>query len=183
MVNAYIKVGKDFNDILLISSGWTRETQTQTILDEDAVDFSKLKGYIAYTGDDGQNHLKFDQGKYDSYLEEVKKQEEAEKRKKELEEAEKALVESVTIEYKKSDKTGYKLKCYKIGDNVFKEIYVEDDGANLNDGTDYTRPITYKDGMTITKGLWYTDGSDIWECIKDGQANSFSDKEYFDIIE
>ena len=55
--------------------------------------------------------------------------------------------------------------------------------TKIYDGTDYTRPITYKPGMSVTKGLWYTDGSSIWECLKDGTPTDFSDKEYFDIIE
>ena len=183
MTNVYVKIGLDMNDIQIISSAWTADTQSQFILDDSVVDFSKVNGYVGYVGDDGENHLKFDQDKYNSYLEEVRKQEEAEKRRKELEEAEKALIESVTIEYKKADKAGYKLKCYKIGDTVFKEIYVKDDEVIMNDGSDYTKPITYKDGMSVEKGLWYTDGSDVWECIKEGQPTSFSDKEYFDIIE
>ena len=183
MTNVYVKIGLNMDDIQVIASGWTADTQSQFVLDDSVVDFSKVNGYVGYVGDDGENHLKFDKDKYNSYLEEVRKQEEAEKRKKELEEAEKALIESVTIEYKKSDKAGYKLKCYKIGDTIFKEIYVKDDEILMNDGSDYTKPITYKDGMSVEKGLWYTDGSDVWECIKEGQPTSFSDKEYFDIIE
>lgn len=51
------------------------------------------------------------------------------------------------------------------------------------DGTDYLCPITYIPGMEITIGLWYTDGEDIWEAIKDGIPQDFNDKNYFDIID
>lgn len=183
MTNVYVKVGLDMNDIQIISSGWTTDTQSQFVLDDDVVDFSKVNGYVGYTSDDGENHLKFDQDKYNLYLKKIKKQEEEKQHRKELEEAQKALIESITIEYKQSDKSGYKLKCYKIGDTIFKEIYVKDDEDLMYDGSDYTRPIIYKDGMSVEKGLWYTDNVNIWECIKDGQPSSFSDKEYFDIVE
>ena len=179
MTNVYVKIGLDMNDIQVISTGWTADTQSQFILDSDVLDLSKIAGYVGYVGDDGQKHLKFDQDKYDAHLAEVKKQQEEEKRRKELEEAQQAFLDSITVEYK----VGYKLKCYKIGDYIFKEDYIKEDEVPMYDGSDYTRPITYKEGMSVEKGLWYTDGTSIWECIKEGTPSSFSDKEYFDIIE
>ena len=47
---------------------------------------------------------------------------------------------------------------------------------------DYLNPIPYEVGMTVTVGLFYTDGDDIWECIKTGAPSGFDDKAYFDII-
>lgn len=151
MVNVYIKVGKDFNDISLISSGWTNETQTQAILDEDTIDFSKLKGYIAYTGDDGQNHLKFDQKKYDTYIMEQQKQEiiaEGEKMKQKLSVLsilsaatdEQAFVmrylypewSGKTVSYKKNDRFIYKDKFYKVlQDHTSQADWTPDTASSL----------------------------------------------------
>lgn len=51
------------------------------------------------------------------------------------------------------------------------------------DGTDYLRPITWEPNMEVITGLWYTDGVDVWEAIKNGIPISFEDREYFDIID
>lgn len=184
MAKVYVKFGVDIDDVQIISTNWTADTQTLVTFDEDSIDLTKLEGYKGYVDEkDNGTHVKFDQDKYDAHLAEVKKQQEEEKRQKELEEAQQAFLDSITIEYKESDKEGYKLKCYKIGGYVFKEVYVEEDEVPMNDGSDYTRPITYKEGMSVEKGLWYTNGTSVWECIKEGTPSSFSDKEYFDIIE
>ena len=133
MINVYIKVGVDFNDILLICSAWTSETQTQVILDGDTVDFSKLKGYVAYAGDDGKNHLKFDQEKYNAYIKEQQKQEamkEAQKMQVELQQSvvlsaatdDQAFVmrylypewSGESVSYKKNDRFMYHDKFYKV---------------------------------------------------------------------
>lgn len=133
MTNVYIKVGMDFNDILLISSGWTSETQTQVVLDGDIVDFSKLKGYVAYAGDDGKNHLRFDQEKYNAYIKEQQKQEameEAQKMQAELQQSsvlsyatdEQAFImrylypewSGESVSYKKNDRFMYHNKFYKV---------------------------------------------------------------------
>lgn len=50
------------------------------------------------------------------------------------------------------------------------------------DGTDYLRPITWENGMEISTGLWYTNGMDIWEAIKNGVPANFEDEEFFDIV-
>lgn len=75
MTIAYVKIGFDFNEVLAISSLQTTSTDLKVILDDDLVDFSKVNGYIAYTGDDGQNHLKFDEDRYNEYIKEQKRQE------------------------------------------------------------------------------------------------------------
>lgn len=136
MTNVYIKVGVDFNDILLICSGWTSETQIQVVLDGDTVDFSKLKGYVAYAGDDGKNHLKFDQEKYNAYIKEQQKQEameEAQKMQVELQQLvvlssatdEQAFImrylypewSGESVSYKKNDRFMYHNKFYKVLQN------------------------------------------------------------------
>ena len=75
MTIAYVKIGFDFNEVLAISSLQTPSTDLKVILDDDLVDFSKVNGYIAYAGDDGQNHLKFDEDRYNEYIKEQKRQE------------------------------------------------------------------------------------------------------------
>ena len=136
MINVYIKVGDNFNDILLISSAWTSETQTQVVLDGDTVDFSKLKGYVAYAGDDGNNHLKFDQEKYNAYIKEQQKQkamEEGQKMQAELQQSsvlsyatnEQAFImrylypewSGESISYNKNDRFMYHNKFYKVLQN------------------------------------------------------------------
>lgn len=133
MTNVYIKVGVDFNDILLISSAWTSETQTQVVLDGDTVDFSKFKGYVAYAGDDGKNHLKFDQEKYNAYIKEQQKQEAMEEGQKMQIELQQSVVLSAatddqafvmrylypewsgeSVSYKKNDRFMYHDKFYKV---------------------------------------------------------------------
>ena len=47
---------------------------------------------------------------------------------------------------------------------------------------DYLNPIPYTLNMEVQENLWYTDGDNIWECIKSGMPDDFNDKEYFDII-
>lgn len=136
MTNVYIKVGMDFNDILLISSAWTSETQTQVVLDGDTIDFSKLKGYVAYASDDGENHLKFDQDKYNAYIKEQQKQEAMEEAKKMQAELQQSVVLSTatddqafimrylypewsgeSVSYKKNDRFMYNDKFYKVLQN------------------------------------------------------------------
>ena len=47
---------------------------------------------------------------------------------------------------------------------------------------DYLNPIHYTVGSFVKIGLFYTDGEDIWEAIKDGVPNNFDDTNFFDII-
>lgn len=107
----------------------------------------------------------------------------------------KLLIESIKVEDKPTSEDGTELP-YKAGYKWIQtcvwsngapiiqwEQVVDEDYISENDGSDYTTPITYKSAMSVVKGLWYTDGSDVWECIKDGTPTGFDDKEYFDIIE
>ena len=151
MTNVYIKVGVDFNDILLISSAWTSETQTQVVLDGDTVYFSKLKGYVAYAGDDGKNHLKFDQDKYNAYIKEQQKQkamEEAQKMQVELQQLsvlstatdEQAFImrylypewSGESISYNKNDRLMYNDKFYKVlQDHTSQSDWTPDAASSL----------------------------------------------------
>ena len=74
MTYAYVKIGLTRNDILAISSVKTNDIQVEVILDDDTINFSKLEGYVAYSGEDFKNHLKFDEGRYNKYLEKQKKE-------------------------------------------------------------------------------------------------------------
>lgn len=136
MTNVYVKVGVDMNDIQIISSGWTADTQSQFVLDDDVVDFSKVNGYVGYTSDDGENHLKFDQDKYNAYVKEQQKQEameEAHKMQAELQQSsalsyatdEQAFImrylypewSGESVSYKKNDRFMYHDKFYKVLQN------------------------------------------------------------------
>ena len=56
------------------------------------------------------------------------------------------------------------------------------DYEKKNDGSDYSKAIEWRDGESITEGLWYNVGDDlIWQAIKSGVPTSGEDKEYFDI--
>lgn len=133
MTNVYVKVGVDMNDIQIISSGWTADTQSQFVLDDDVVDFSKANGYVGYTSDDGENHLKFDQDKYNAYIKEQQKQEAMEEGQKMQAELQQSSVLSYatdkqafimrylypewsgeSISYKKNDRFMYHDKFYKV---------------------------------------------------------------------
>lgn len=136
MTNVYVKVGVDMNDIQIISSGWTADTQSQFVLDDDVVDFSKTNGYVGYTSGDGENHLKFDQDKYNAYIKEQQKQEameEAQKMQSELQQSsvlsyatdEQAFImrylypewSGESVSYKKNDRFMYQDKFYKVLQN------------------------------------------------------------------
>lgn len=79
------------------------------------------------------------------------------------------------------NKVGYHVE--RIDERTFALVTDEEvSEVSENDGTDYLRPITYSEGMTVEAGLWYTDGNDIWEAIASGTPESFADANYFDII-
>lgn len=125
MTNVYVKVGLDLNDVLIISTAWTADTQSQWVCDEDTIELSKIHGYIGETADDGQIHLKFSHEKYEAYLEHLQKEQEEALRKKDLEESQQALLDSVEIIYDESSREGYVKKTFKIGDLVIKETEVK----------------------------------------------------------
>lgn len=83
----------------------------------------------------------------------------------------------------RSGKEGYVLKeTYIAAENRTIWEYIPDPYYVPTADGSYLHPITYVDGMTVQTGLWYTDGSDIWECIKDGVPTGFGERAYFDII-
>ena len=67
------------------------------------------------------------------YLDKLQKEQEEAWRKKDLEESQQALLNSVEILYDESDREGYVKKTFKIGDLVIKEteIKLEDMPENL----------------------------------------------------
>lgn len=74
-------------------------------------------------------------------------------------------------------KSGYKLE--QISEGVYE--LVKDETQATPPG-DYLNPIAYKDGIEVVKGLWYTDGNNVWEAVSSGIPTGFDDAEYFDII-
>lgn len=85
-----------------------------------------------------------------------------------------------------SSKEGYKWvpKCDVTNGTprISWELVEDKDYANVNDGTDYTRPIKWKKGALVLAGMWYTDGASVWEAITDGTPEDFSDEMFFDVI-
>lgn len=125
MEKIYLKIGIDLEEILVISTAWTTETQVQAVCDEASIDLTKLQGYIAYTADDGSIHVKFSHEKYEAYLDQLRKEQEEAWRKKDLEESQQALLDSVEILYDESSREGYVKKIFKIGVLVIKETEVK----------------------------------------------------------
>lgn len=95
------------------------------------------------------------------------------------------LVDSVTVPQKPAEKIGFiTVPIYDhVGNSIVWTFEPDPNYLPENDGSDYLKPKRYVDGMTVTAGLWYTDGTDIWECIKSGTPSGFTDTEYFDIIQ
>lgn len=151
MTIAYIKIGFDFNDVLAISSLQTPSTDLKVILDDDLVDFSKVNGYIAYAGDDGQNHLKFDEDRYNEYIKEQKRQESVMKGKQLKQElTEKTVLNNASDEdayvmrylypkwsgdgltYKTNDRLMYNDKFYKVlQDHTSQSDWTPDTASSL----------------------------------------------------
>ena len=151
MTIAYVKIGFDFNEVLAISSLQTPSTDLKVILDDDLVDFSKVNGYIAYAGDDGQNHLKFDEDRYNEYIKEQKRQEsvmKGEQLKQEL--TEKTVLNNASDEdaytmrylygewsgngltYKANDRLMYNDKFYKVlQDHTSQSDWTPDTATSL----------------------------------------------------
>ena len=151
MTIAYVKIGFDFNEVLAISSLQTPSTDLKVILDDDLVDFSKVNGYIAYAGDDGQNHLKFDEDRYNEYIKEQKRQESVMKGKQLKQElTEKNVLNNASdedayvmrylygewsgdgITYKTNDRLMYNDKFYKVlQDHTSQSDWTPDTASSL----------------------------------------------------
>lgn len=151
MTIAYVKIGFDFNEVLAISSLQTPSTDLKVILDDDLVDFSKVNGYIAYADDDGQNHLKFDEDRYNEYIKEQKRQESVMKGKQLKQElTEKTVLNNASdedayvmrylygewsgdgITYKTNDRLMYNDKFYKVlQDHTSQSDWTPDTASSL----------------------------------------------------
>lgn len=80
-----------------------------------------------------------------------------------------------------ADKIGYSM--VEIGEtDAGSKIYEFEKNDESAVSGDYLNPITFEFGIECKVGLFYTDGSDIWECIKEGKPLNFADPEYFDVI-
>lgn len=151
MTIAYVKIGFDFNEVLAISSLQTPGTDLKVILDDDLVDFSRVNGYIAYAGDDGQNHLKFNEDRYNEYIKEQKRQESVMKGKQLKQElTEKTVLNNASdedayvmrylygewsgdgITYKANDRLMYNDKFYKVlQDHTSQSDWTPDTASSL----------------------------------------------------
>lgn len=151
MTIAYVKIGFDFNEVIAISSLQTPSTDLKVILDDDLVDFSKVNGYIAYAGDDGQNHLKFNEDRYNEYIKEQKRQESVMKGKQLKQElTEKTVLNNASdedayvmrylygewsgdgITYKTNDRLMYNDKFYKaLQDHISQSDWTPDTASSL----------------------------------------------------
>lgn len=94
------------------------------------------------------------------------------------------FVKSIPVQDKPADRAGYIWKpIYRADGSGFGWEEVADPYyVPVNDGTDYTKPIRWVEGMAVVTGLWYTDGDDVWECLADGVPSGFDDRAFFDII-
>lgn len=72
------------------------------------------------------------------------------------------------------------LELHRISEHVLEVIKQPDSAFPAGD---YLNPIAYAPGMAVEQGLFYTDGSDIWEARCSGVPADFADRDYFDVIE
>lgn len=79
-------------------------------------------------------------------------------------------------------KKGFKYQRYydAAGGAIAWELVPDPDYAEP-EGT-FTNPIAFDDGMSVKEALWYTDGADVWQCIKSGKPSGFADREFFDVV-
>lgn len=167
------------NDTILKSNGYKPLIKDPTV--ENAFIIS-----TSYTEDDENIYEHY---KWKTYEEAQKEQEEAENNRT-LTSQEKLdlFADLITVEDKPdTTKEGYmwiqKAHMNEGVPMIMWELVEDPNYVKINDGSDYTKPITYKDGMSVSKGLWYTDGTAVWECVKDGNPNKFGDTEFFDVVE
>lgn len=104
-MHAYVRMDYVSKNILSISSFYSPESDMKVILDEDIVDFTKMYAYFVYTGEDGQDHLKLDEDKYNDILKEQKRQEQIAKG----EQLKQKLQERAVLDYA-SDEDAYVMR-------------------------------------------------------------------------
>lgn len=151
MTKVYVKIGLNLNDIECISTSWTADTQSTMILDDDVLDVSKIDGYVGYVAEDGQQHLKFDEDRYNAKLKEQQKEkalEDGQKMKQELSEIailsaatdEQAFImrylypewSSESVKYKKNNRLIYNDKFYKVlQDHTSQSDWTPDTATSL----------------------------------------------------
>lgn len=73
------------------------------------------------------------------------------------------------------------LYVYMNGELIPWDLDDENVIEDIGNGS-YITPFMYHEGMNVVTGMWYTDGDNIWEALKNGIPTSFADTEYFDII-
>lgn len=149
----------DLNRVLSLLENMPKEVGSKTYLVED-----EINGTISY----------------DYKFENIPESELSADELKELFKDE--IMNLISVETPPVQKSGYKLVPVWSGNTISWEYVIDGEAENFNDGTDYLYPITWKPGMRVSIGLWYTDGADVWEAIKDGVPTDFTDREYFDII-
>lgn len=135
MYKIYVQPAPEFDGILAISTEPTAEISLEVYLEEPTLDISKIPGYTIEQGVDSYT-LKFDQDRYDLYLEEKEKEEAVEAGKKKLEELQYQPVLLTASDedayimrylypeydpnghaYKKDDRFTYNDKFYKVLQN------------------------------------------------------------------
>lgn len=79
------------------------------------------------------------------------------------------------------EKIGYHLELI-YNEGMFVWEFVKDETTEENDGSDYLKPISYVDGMAVTRGLWYILNGNTNECILTASHSAWTD-EYFDLVE
>lgn len=93
------------------------------------------------------------------------------------------LIESIPVLDKPENRPGYLWKpIYNATGNCFGWEEIIDPYYTKTEDGDFTRPIHFEPGMVVVNHLFYTDGDDIWECIKSGEAFDFNDRNFFDVI-
>lgn len=150
-MKTYVRLDLESKNILSISSFYAPESDLMVILDDDIFDFSKIKAYFVYVGDDGQNHLKLDEERYNELLKEQERQEQivkGEQLKQELQE--RAILDYASdedaytmrylypewsgdgITYKTNDRLMYNDKFYKVlQDHTSQSDWTPDTASSL----------------------------------------------------
>lgn len=150
-MKTYVRLDLESKNILSISSFYAPESDLMVMLDDDIFDFSKIKAYFVYVGDDGQNHLKLDEERYNELLKEQERQEQiakGEELKQEI--AEKTILANASdedayvmrylygewsgdgITYKTNDRLMYNDKFYKVlQDHTSQSDWTPDTASSL----------------------------------------------------
>lgn len=127
MYKIYVQPAPEFDGVLAISTEPTTEISLEVCLEEPTLDISKIPGYTIEQGVDSYT-LKFDQDRYDLYLEEKEKEEVIEAGKKKLEELQYQPVLSTA-----SDEDAYVMRYLYPEYDPNGHVYKKDDRFIHND--------------------------------------------------